>query len=92
MNPLGYVNLAIAVSGLLMALYALRRLPSGRKPEPLICDALVLVLYLLVINSHDLLMGAPQAQYLKAVWHVFDMVVLLNILVHLRQHGVRHRR
>ncbi len=84
MSFFGYVNMVIAVIGLVMVIYALKAMPPRRCSEPIVGDSLVLVVYLLMINSHYMAQQSPYATFTTQAWHLFDLVVLLNIIFHIK--------
>lgn len=92
MSIIAYINIVIAILGLLAVIYAIRVMPFRRCSEPMIGDALVLVAYLLMINSHWMAQQSPYLEFTSRAWHVFDLVVLVNIAFHARQYATRRRR
>lgn len=89
MSFFGYVNMVIAVIGLVMMVYALKVMPPKRCTEPIIGDSLVLVVYLLMINSHYMAQQSPHASITAHAWHLFDLVVLVNIIFHVKMLSAR---
>ena len=79
-----YFNIAIAVVGLVMVAFALRAMPKKRCPDPIMGDALILIAYLLMINSHYMSAQTNGSELMNGGWHIFSMAVLLNILFHIR--------
>lgn len=92
MSFLAYINVAIAVIGLFIVIYAIREMPFNRCAEPMVGDALVLVAYLLMINSHWMAQESDYAGLTTRAWHAFDLVVLINIIFHARQYNARRNR
>lgn len=92
MNFLAYINIIIAVLGLLCVIYALRVMPYRRCSEPMVGDAMVLVAYLLMINSHWVAQQTPYLEITTRAWHVFDMVVLINVAFHAHHYASRRKR
>lgn len=91
MSIIAYINIAVAVIGLVAIIYALRIMPFRRCGEPMVGDALVLVAYLLMINSHWMAQQSPYIEITARAWHVFDLAVLVNIVFHARQYSARRR-
>lgn len=89
MSLIAYFNIAFAVVGLVLMIVAIRRLPASRCSDPMITDALVLVAYLLMINTHYMTLQTPFAEMATRGWHLFDMVVILNICFHAKMAGAR---
>lgn len=89
MSFFGYVNMVIAVIGLVMVVYALKSMPPRRCAEPIVGDSLVLVVYLLMINSHYMAQQSPYASLTVHAWHLFDLVVLVNIIFHIKMLSAR---
>jgi len=82
MTHLAFLNIPLAVIGLILIAYALRRLPPRRCGDPIISDALVLVSYLLMINSHYMASKTDYAEVAREAWHLFDLAVIVNIIFH----------
>lgn len=89
MSFFGYINMVIAIIGLVMMVYALKTMPPRRCAEPIVGDSLVLVVYLLMINSHYMAQQSPYASLTARAWHLFDLVVLLNIIFHIKTLSTR---
>lgn len=88
MSIVAYINLAIAVIGIVLAAFTLKAMTNRRRSEPIIGDIMVLIAYLLMINSDYLLSATSYQGMAAAAWHVFDLSVLLNIIFHIRNASV----
>lgn len=90
---IAYLNLAIAIIALVVTIYAILRMPFRRCGEPVIGDALVIIVYLLMVNTVWMAHHAPLLDAPSRAWHLFDTAVLLNIMFHAHHYSSRrHRR
>lgn len=92
MSIIAYVNIAIAVIGLLIVIYSIKALPFNRCSEPVVGDVMVIVAYLLMINTHWMAQQSPEVESTVRAWHAFDLIVLLNIIFHAQQYRAKRRK
>lgn len=82
MSLIAYLNITLAVVCLVLMITAIRRMPEKRCGDTMISDALILVAYLLMVNSHYMAQQSPYADVAAQAWHLFDTAVILNIWFH----------
>ena len=83
MNAISTINLILAIATLVAVLYTLAKARGTSNCEVLVGDVLVVITYLLTLhtewmNKHttwSFLVG-------DQVWHLFGLVVLVNLMVH----------
>lgn len=88
MNTLAYFNFMVAITILILAVYAIRKLPR-RYTEILIGDVLLVAIYLLFISNHIVYQNLEYGISFTGVWHLFDLMVLVQLGRHIRQQMVR---
>lgn len=93
MNSIGFINVALAVSALLVILFSMARSMRHWHCELMVGDVLVVLTYLLIVHTEWIAKQyGVEAVTDERAWRLFGMVVLVNLLAHTIITARNHKR